>query len=650
MKHKYLLVSLVAGLICLSVVGYGDDLSALRLKAEQGNANAQYNIGVRYANGKGVDQDQQEAVKWYRLAAEQGYASAQQVLGRRCAIGKGVQQDQQEAVKWYRLAAEQGNAIAQYRLGFCYNFGHGVSRDYAVAVKWYQRAADQGYSAAQSYLGLCYYHGNGVDKNIDDAIKWFRMGAEGGHYLGQYWLGRCYFTGEGVQQDYSTSLEWFRPSAEHGFHAALYYLGYCYYYGKGVAADYDEARKWLGVAAEKGNQPAKALMDKIQNNSVAKNGTQSSEISPNSIQSDVVKNIEKQGRQVEVNISAADIIAHSDQRKRFAAIYGNASFPSIAGDPELYSRCLKYFAATYDRLSEIDFVVKSLKKPDLDFKQYASASGWTSYLSALDQFLQETTQDSSRSSVDMTLTMRDGTQIKVDKPMTSDAAAVYYKNGQESIRVPLSELTPVSQNAAQIAIADYSFKLNCELSVDDYKGREQKEWIESSPSEYTKQWFEDEGNSYQDWLRDAGEKRSHKQYQYDVLISNRSDISIDSLIVEYQVFFRQEVAGMPDNMHKYYRFVGYSTISSIEARDNYRLTIRPPYITESHLVSTSTTDGSYEYNYDLSYPKGCHQESSGRMQGIWVRVHRISDNGCITVEKKKNIYPSRTTWDAIGPL
>ncbi len=46
--------------------------------------------------------------------------------------GRGVPQDYQEALKWYRLAAEQGNAIAQYNLGFMYDNGEGVPQDQEV--------------------------------------------------------------------------------------------------------------------------------------------------------------------------------------------------------------------------------------------------------------------------------------------------------------------------------------------------------------------------------------------------------------------------------------------------------------------------------------------------------------------------------------
>ena len=70
-------------------------------------------------NGDGVPQDYKEAVKWYRLAAEQGYADAQYNLGLMYSNGEGVPQDYKEAVKWYRLAAEQGVLMLNTILVLC---------------------------------------------------------------------------------------------------------------------------------------------------------------------------------------------------------------------------------------------------------------------------------------------------------------------------------------------------------------------------------------------------------------------------------------------------------------------------------------------------------------------------------------------------
>ncbi|MBF1271437.1 MAG: sel1 repeat family protein, partial [Neisseria sp.] len=68
--------------------------------AKQGNAQAQFNLGLMYANGQGVRQDDAQAVQWFRKAAEQGVAEAQYNLGVMYANGQGVRQDDAQAVQW----------------------------------------------------------------------------------------------------------------------------------------------------------------------------------------------------------------------------------------------------------------------------------------------------------------------------------------------------------------------------------------------------------------------------------------------------------------------------------------------------------------------------------------------------------------------
>ena len=93
----------------------GDFATALREwrpLAEQGVAEAQFNLGLMYYDGEGVPQDYAEAVKWYRKAAEQGVAEAQSNLGLMYDNGRGVLQDYVRAHMWYNLAAAQGNKPA----------------------------------------------------------------------------------------------------------------------------------------------------------------------------------------------------------------------------------------------------------------------------------------------------------------------------------------------------------------------------------------------------------------------------------------------------------------------------------------------------------------------------------------------------------
>ena len=133
--------------------------------AEQGDADAQFNLGVMYEQGNGVKKDYTQAAKWYRKAAEQGHADAQFNLGSMYANGEGVKQDDTQAVEWFRKAAEQGHAYAQNNLGLMYAKGEGVKQDYTQAVEWYRKAAEQGYDKAQFNLGVIYANGHGVKKD-----------------------------------------------------------------------------------------------------------------------------------------------------------------------------------------------------------------------------------------------------------------------------------------------------------------------------------------------------------------------------------------------------------------------------------------------------------------------------------------------------
>ena len=120
--HVLLMVSL---LTCAGGVAIAQDLDAglkaaqagdfqTALKewkplADQGDADAQYNLGLMYADGEGVPEDDAEAARWYRLAADQGDAFAQHNLGVMYADGRGVLQDNVTAHMWFNIAGANGD-------------------------------------------------------------------------------------------------------------------------------------------------------------------------------------------------------------------------------------------------------------------------------------------------------------------------------------------------------------------------------------------------------------------------------------------------------------------------------------------------------------------------------------------------------------
>ena len=141
----------------LAAHGRGDYATALRLwqpLADQGNVDAQYKLGVMFANGEGVKQDYVQAVKWFRLAADHGHAGGQFNLGFMYGTGLGVPQDDVQAVKWYRLAADQGYARAQFNLGLMYAKGEGVPEDNVQAHKWFNLAGAGGDEGGRKYRDI----------------------------------------------------------------------------------------------------------------------------------------------------------------------------------------------------------------------------------------------------------------------------------------------------------------------------------------------------------------------------------------------------------------------------------------------------------------------------------------------------------------
>lgn len=117
----------------------GDSKAALELwqpLADAGNSDAQFNIGVLYANGEGVAQSYEQAIAWYRKAADQGDVYALNNLGLMYAQGQGVARDDTLAVEFYLKAAEKNFGHAQYNVAPLFAQGRGTAKDKAEAYKW----------------------------------------------------------------------------------------------------------------------------------------------------------------------------------------------------------------------------------------------------------------------------------------------------------------------------------------------------------------------------------------------------------------------------------------------------------------------------------------------------------------------------------
>jgi TPR repeat protein len=224
--------------------------------AKQGVVIAQYNLGIMYENGYGIEKHFKHAVYCYQKAAEQGFASAQCNLGRMYNHGRGIEQNYDQACTWYRRAADQGNAEAQCNLGYMYSKGRGVEQSYHLAVELYRKAAEQENTLAQNNLGYMYDQGQGVEQCYHLAVQWYRKAAAQGNANAQNNLGVMYKYGRGVEQDYEQAISWFLKSAEHGYANAQFNLGWIYANGTRVDQDDKLAVNWYRKAAAQGNAAA----------------------------------------------------------------------------------------------------------------------------------------------------------------------------------------------------------------------------------------------------------------------------------------------------------------------------------------------------------------------------------------------------------
>ena len=259
-----------------------------RAKAEQGQAEAQYYLGMIYRTGShGVAKDVPVSVTWLTKSAEQGHSRAQYYLGRTYfdfdGNTSGVAKDTRNAVSWWGKAAAQGDADAQEALGFCYAKGFGGLVKNEIEAYAYQILASRSNTSAVASRGKLEASlspeslragvarskvlqtapvvaansatpASGVKTPPAEvkAIQDLKAKAAKGDRTAQFDLGVCYSNGEGVAEDLVEAVKWYRKAADQGYALAQSTLGNCYLFGQGVTKDEVEAVKWLRKAADQG--------------------------------------------------------------------------------------------------------------------------------------------------------------------------------------------------------------------------------------------------------------------------------------------------------------------------------------------------------------------------------------------------------------
>lgn len=290
---KLIFIAIIIMLGYGAAFGQNDSFFATELEAlaNEGDVEAQRNLGYMYWLGNEVAQDEKKAFEWLLKAAENGDVTAQKAVSGFYHMGSGVEQDYTKAFEWMERAAQKGDAEAQLNLAQYYYEGRGVARDVDRTVEWLEKSASQGNAAAvnalnniQSRAGeavklqtkrmtptpesemlyqtaMAHFNGSGTPQNLPKAFELASQAAAQGSVDACVLLGNMYMDGRVVTRNYKKALEWYLRAAENNHVQAQYLVGVMYYDGKGAKKDNVEALKWGLIAL--GNLPGNEAIGQL---------------------------------------------------------------------------------------------------------------------------------------------------------------------------------------------------------------------------------------------------------------------------------------------------------------------------------------------------------------------------------------------------
>ena len=153
-KHSWKISVIIIFIFANWASAQRDVFYETKMLAQWGKTTSQYELGLMYYKGQGVDQNYGEALKWFRLAARKGFDKAQYYLGLMYFEGRGVSPNFEVALYLFSKAANQGHAGAQFSLGEMYISGKGANKNFVAAYAWTSLAFDNGYDQAKQNLKL----------------------------------------------------------------------------------------------------------------------------------------------------------------------------------------------------------------------------------------------------------------------------------------------------------------------------------------------------------------------------------------------------------------------------------------------------------------------------------------------------------------
>lgn len=215
------------------------------------DAKAAFNLGLIYARGEITQQDNDQAMLWWKKAQAQGLMEANAMVGLMYHLGYGVSRDEKEALRWYEQAGDD-DAMPIYNAAMIYYRGVTLPPDYKRAAEKLQHLCEQGDVKAQNlYASMLLNRSNEIFEP-ELGLKWLHRAATAGYVEAMFNLATVYRSGLGTPQNDRAAFEWYKKSAELDFAPAQNALGYLYAEGRGIKADDNQARYWFQKASNQG--------------------------------------------------------------------------------------------------------------------------------------------------------------------------------------------------------------------------------------------------------------------------------------------------------------------------------------------------------------------------------------------------------------
>jgi TPR repeat protein len=235
---------------------------ALYLRAARsGQAWAQTKIGIKYVMESDDLVRLGEGLRWLNTAADQNETEALRMLSALAAEGRGMDQSDNEAYKYMSRAAELGSPEAQYELANMLANGRGLQRDMEAALVWGRKAAEQGHAPAQFAMGRVLIESVDLERK-SEGLAMLESAAEAGKVQAVIFLANVMSQGDfGIPIDEQRVEKLLKPLAESGEPQCQFLLASLYRFGKSFQYQRELAQQWLQRSAQGGNEQAKRILE-----------------------------------------------------------------------------------------------------------------------------------------------------------------------------------------------------------------------------------------------------------------------------------------------------------------------------------------------------------------------------------------------------